>query len=259
MNDKNRQRHIAYEVLVILGQLALLTYITRLWPILLLVILGIFIAALRLLFLSSQKVEPVRPLPTLPPPQQPPTEKDLQSAAYTIVQCRITQILSAKFPEARWVWENPRAIEGILAGNPIYVLLNRAGGYRRGRVVIQQFQVVDIVFDEKQPTPTPSTPVPASDLNPARNPAPPAPVPEDDEEPMPENFGPLAFNWVESHVIDLNEQCNEAVAEGLSEYLIPAQELPVTESWDAICEALIHSDFRGAHCCDEGIIIEIEQ
>jgi hypothetical protein len=22
---------------------------------------------------------------------------------------------------------------------------------------------------------------------------------------------------------------------------------------------LIHSDFRGAHCCDEGIIIEIEQ
>lgn len=23
--------------------------------------------------------------------------------------------------------------------------------------------------------------------------------------------------------------------------------------------ALIHSDFRGAHCCDEGIIIEIEQ
>ena len=55
MNDKNRQRHIAYEVLVILGQLALLTYITRLWPILLLVILGIFVAALRLLFLSSQK------------------------------------------------------------------------------------------------------------------------------------------------------------------------------------------------------------
>lgn len=48
MNDKNRQRHIAYEVLVILGQLALLTYITRLWPILLLVILGIFVAAYRL-------------------------------------------------------------------------------------------------------------------------------------------------------------------------------------------------------------------
>lgn len=94
----------------------MLTYITRLWPILLLVILGIFVAALRLLFLSSQKVEPVRPLPTLSPPRQPPTEKDLQSAAYTIIQCRVTQILRAKFPEVRWVWENPRAMEDILAG-----------------------------------------------------------------------------------------------------------------------------------------------
>ena len=56
MNDKNRQRHLAYEALVILGQLALLTFITRLWPILLLIILGIFVAALRLLFLSSKKV-----------------------------------------------------------------------------------------------------------------------------------------------------------------------------------------------------------
>lgn len=133
MNDKNRQRHIAYEVLVILGQLALLTYITRLWPILLLIILGIFVAALRLLFLSSQKVEPVRPLLTLPPPHQPPTEKDLQSAAYTIVQCRITQILSAKFPEARWVWENPRAMEDILAGkrNGSYAFLHHGQGCPR--------------------------------------------------------------------------------------------------------------------------------
>ena len=139
MNDKNRQRHIAYEVLVILGQLALLTYITRLWPILLLVILGIFVAALRLLFLSSQKVEPVRPLPTLSPPRQPPTEKDLQSAAYTIIQCRVTQILRAKFPEVRWVWENPRAMEDILAGNPTSGTMGpiyRAAVGRRVRVIV---------------------------------------------------------------------------------------------------------------------------
>lgn len=134
MNDKNRQRHIAYEVLVILGQLALLTYITRLWPILLLIILGIFVAALRLLFLSSQKVEPVRPLLTLPPPHQPPTEKDLQSAAYTIVQCRITQILSAKFPEARWVWENPRAMEDILAGKNVMVPRSSENWYSPGKI-----------------------------------------------------------------------------------------------------------------------------
>ena len=73
MSNKDFKRHIAYEVLVFLGLLALLTYITRLWPILLLVILGIFIATLRLLFLSNTKVEPTKPVLALPPPSQPAT------------------------------------------------------------------------------------------------------------------------------------------------------------------------------------------
>ena len=66
MKDKEYKRHMAYEALVLLGLLALLTYITRLWPILLLIILGIFIATLRLLFLSSKKVEPLEPVLALP-------------------------------------------------------------------------------------------------------------------------------------------------------------------------------------------------
>ena len=100
MNDRNRNRHMAYEALVILGLLALLLYITRLWPILLLVILGIFIATLRLLFLASQKVEPVEPILALPEPkqQQEPTEKDMMSLAYLVIQRRITQILITKYP-----------------------------------------------------------------------------------------------------------------------------------------------------------------
>ena len=56
MNNKDRKRQIAYEVLMILGMLALLTFICRLWPILLLIILGIFAAAIRLLFLSGNRV-----------------------------------------------------------------------------------------------------------------------------------------------------------------------------------------------------------
>ena len=54
MTKKEWQRHMAYEALVILGMLALLLFVCRMWPILLLVILGIFAAALRLVFLSSQ-------------------------------------------------------------------------------------------------------------------------------------------------------------------------------------------------------------
>ena len=76
---------------------------------------------------------------------------------------------------------------------------------------------------------------------------------------MPENFGLIAFNWVEAHVMELQERCNEAIGDGLAEYLIPAEELPVTESWDEICKVLIRNEFPGALCCDEGIIIEFEQ
>ena len=150
MNDKNFKRHMAYEALVILGLLALLTYITRLWPILLLIILGSFIATLRRLFLSCKKVEPVKPTLALPPPSAPSTETDMQSIAYAIIQRRITQILRDRFPEVRWIWENPKAKEDIMIGNPVYVLLNRAGGYRRGRVVIQNLTVMDVVFEEEK-------------------------------------------------------------------------------------------------------------
>lgn len=254
MNDKNRQRHFAYEVLVILGQLALLTFITRLWPILLLVILGIFIAAIRLLFLSSQKVEPVKPLPALPP-AQPPTEMDMASMAFCIIQRRITQILQGKYPEVRWIWENPHAKDDILAGNPVYVLLNKAGGYRRGRVVIQNLHVFDVVFEEEKPKA--DAPAPVSPME--QKPAAPVSAPEEEEEDLPENYGLIAFQWVEAHVMELNDRCNEAIAEGLSEYLISADELPVSESWEEICKELIRNDLHGAQCCDEGIIIEFEQ
>ena len=254
MNDKNKQRHMAYEAMMVLMQIALLTFIIRLWPILLLMILGIFVAALRLLFLSSKKVEPVKPMEAFPPSAVPPTEPDMEDMAYFVIQRRITQILQEKYPNVRWIWENPGAKEDIIAGNPVYVLLNKAGGYRRGHVVIRNLHVFDVSFaDEKKeindPVLTPEN---------APEPAPPATPPADDDD-IPENYGLIAFQWVEAHVMELNDRCNEAIGEGLTEYLIPASELPVSESWEEICKELIRNDLHGAQCCDEGIIIEFEQ
>ena len=100
MNKKEFKRHLAYEALVILGVLALLLFICRLWPILLLVILGIFIAALRLLFLSAKKVEIIEPLPQLAKPAEP-TEKDVEDLAYSAIQRRITELVLADYPDAR--------------------------------------------------------------------------------------------------------------------------------------------------------------
>ena len=260
MKDKEFKRHMAYEALVLLMLLALLLYITRLWPILLLVILGIFIATLRLLFLSCKTVEPTEPILALPEATEPlvPKEHDVQTMGYWVIQNRITQILYRQFPNARWVWENPRARQDILQGERVFILLNQAGGYRRGEVLIRNLQVMDIVFDEtaepSQPVGTQQTENKKAQLDQKKEPDPP-----DEEEEIPEDFGLMAFEWVNAHVMDLNEQVNEAIASLKSSILISSQELPVEESWPDICRELERNDLFGASCQDDGILIEFER
>ena len=256
MNDKDRKRHMAYEAPVMLGLLALMLFMTRLWPILLLVILGIFIAMLRLLFLSSQSVEPVEPILTLPEPkpQYEPNEKDMKAMAYLLIQKRITQILEAKFPDVRWIWESARAQEDIFAGNPVYVILNRAGGYKRGLVLIRNLQVFDVIFDAAPQTDSPKPP-------PREEPPKQEPKPADTEEEddIPEDFGLVAFQWVETHIMVLNERINEAIGRRETSMLINAGELPLRESWTEICKELERNDLTGAECREDGIEIKFEQ
>ena len=84
-------------------------------------------------------------------------------------------------------------------------------------------------------------------------------VSEEDEDDIPEDFGLLAFQWVEAHVIELNERVNEAIGKRESSILISASELPVQESWLEICKELERNDLSGAICHKDGIIIEFEQ
>ena len=144
MQNKEFKRHIAYEVLTILGTLALLLFVCRLWPILLLVILGIFIAAMRLLFLSARKVENIPPL--LPAARPEPTDQDIRDMAFGSMQRRITELVTADFPNARWVWKTPNAIRNIATGNEVRILLNHAGGYREAIVVIRGLQVCSLTY-----------------------------------------------------------------------------------------------------------------
>lgn len=260
MKDKEFKRHMAYEALVLLGMLALLLYITRLWPILLLVILGIFIATLRLLFLSCKVVEPLQPVLELPAPKATsvPREEDVQHMGYWVIQSRVTQILLSRYPDARWVWENPRAKEDILQGNRVYILLNRAGGYRRGEVIVQNLQVVDILFEESQDSGKPGK-TDVKNENQSMNETVNDPDHPEEEDEIPEDFGLMAFEWVNAHVLDLNERVNEAIASLKPSVLISADELPVQDSWPDICKELERNDLFGASCRDDGIMIEFER
>ena len=245
MNKKDQKRHMAYEALVLLGMLALLTFICRLWPILLLIILGIFAAMIRLLFLSSRKIEVIVPLPLLPEPVKEATEKDVQVLAYSVILRRVTERVLSEYPEARWVWEAPNAEKLIQESQEVFILLNRAGGYRRAKVVIRNLQVVGIEYN------------PQVEENAVLEPEDNAPEPE--EEPEVQNYELLAFEWADAHIFELNARCNEAIGENLSELILLAEELPVRESWADICRELIRAGLTDVQCVSEGIKINLTQ
>lgn len=245
MNKKDQKRHMAYEALVLLGMLALLTFICRLWPILLLIILGIFAAVIRLLFLSSRKIEVIVPLPLLPEPVKETTEKDVQVLAYSVILRRVTELVLSEYPEARWVWEAPNAEKLIQESQEVFILLNRAGGYRRAKVVIRNLQVVGIEYN------------PQVEENAVLEPEDNAPEPE--EEPEVQNYELLAFEWADAHIFELNARCNEAIGENLSELILLAEELPIRESWADICRELIRAGLTDVQCVSEGIKINLTQ
>ena len=246
MNKKDQKRHMAYEALVLLGMLALLTFICRLWPILLLIILGIFAAVIRLLFLSSRKIEVIVPFPLLPEPVKEATEKDVHVLAYSVILRRVTELVLSEYPEARWVWEAPNAEKLIRENQEVFILLNRAGGYRRAKVVIRNLQVVGIDYN-------PQTEEEEATLEPENN------VPDSDEKPEVQNYELLAFEWADAHIFELNARCNEAIGENLSELILLEEELPVRESWADICRELIRAGLEDVQCVPEGIKINLTQ
>lgn len=239
---KDWKRHIAYEVLVIFVMMTLLMFLCRLWPLIFLFIIGIFITALRLLFLSPKRVEVVEPLPlpALPEPKDP-TEKDVKELAYSVIIRRITEFVTSDYPEARWVWEASNAKQLIEMGEDVFILLNRAGGFRRAQVVIKNLQVVGIEYNH-----APNKPFEPEDND------------TDIEEPQ-ENFDLVAFEWADAHIMELNKRCNEAIGEGMHEIILTSEELPVKESWNAICKELEKAGLDDVKCIPQGIKINLTQ
>lgn len=247
MNNQDFKRHIAYEVLVILALLSLLLFVCRLWPILLLVILGIFAAAIRLLFLANTKVKAIPPqAPLLLPPGQP-AEQPHQADTFSQIQFAVIEQVTASYPEARWVWKTPGARSQLLDHGEARILLNRAGGYREAIVRAADPAAVKLTFCGA-PTPPETAPTPSDS--------------EDDTEPAPEvpvNYEYLAFEWVDANVVALNERCNECIAQGRTSLLLEAAELPHRNSWPDLCQELKRNGIEDCCCTDDGIQINLKQ
>ena len=240
MNNREFQRRMAYEALVLLLLLALLLFITRLWPILLLVILGIFAGALRLLFLSSQKVRSVQP----PASASSSAAVDPELDSFSRLQAAITERVQEDCPGAKWVWENRNPRRSIRLGEPVAILLNRASGYRRADLRLSDGELAELIYQS----------VPSASRN--TKPTQPETV---FGEPMPENYDLIAFEWVDKHLLELNEKLNEAIGLGLAAHRLSPGDLPQPESWDAVCRELQRNGLRDVKADMDGILIKIRQ
>ena len=250
MKDKEWKKHIAFEALVILTMVLVLTFICRIWPILLLALIGIIIAALRLLFLSSNKVKVIQPMLALPAPKPELTERDVRDMAYSVIMSRISMMVTGSYPDARWIWAEPDARRRIENGEDVFILLNRAGGYRKAKVRIDNLQVQEIIYSFDEPEEPEDIPLDPNDVE--------TDTPVPDQQP-PENFELIAYEWVESHIIELNDRCNEAIGEGKYVVVLSTDELPDPKSWEAICKELIRAELTDVVCGPEGIIINLTQ
>lgn len=257
---KDDQRRIAHEILIILGLMLFLFLVLRMWPIVFLFILGIFAAALRMLFLSTKKVEVIQPAVQVEPPPAPAeTEHDVLRIAYGVIQTRITEEVARQHPHARWSWETPNAMACISKDEPVAILLNGAGGYRRAKVCIHnlQFQSLDFVSLQAAADSTA-----ASTAGKEQNAYADAAGTETEQTPAesaPVNYERLAFDWVEENLVELNQDCNEAIAHKADHLLIPEAELPTKESWPDICKQLLRNGFTLAMETDEGIKVNLPQ
>lgn len=256
MTKKEWQRHMAYEALVILGMLALLLFVCRLWPILLLVILGIFAAALRLVFFSSPKVQPIQPEQPASTAQQAVTNREAENAedaqSFGDLQTQITRWVRQEYPNARWVWKYPDAKARFQRGEDMAILLNRAGGYREAVIHLQGKRLFEIQYlcapAEKPQLEEPASP---QEEQPTMEEAASQPEPS-----QPEDYSLAAFEWVEAHLEELNTLCNECIAQKQDSLLLTGGDLPEPAAWPALCQELARN---GLSCRvqEEGVQIEI--
>jgi hypothetical protein len=248
---KGIRERVAFEVLVIMAALLLFCVITRLWPLVFLVIPGIIIAAIRLLFLSiRKKSEPPASPPAPPAIHRPDSELDVLRIAYGILQRRVTEQVTSRYPSARWVWEAPNTMERFADSLPLIVLLNHACGYRKAVVQTHNLQFRALVYETAGQA-TPDEPPPEIDDDGDTG-------SEGEHAPADEvDYALIAFQWVDSNLLMLNSQCNDAIAEGQKCLLIAAHDLPPYDSWVAVCEELIRNGFTEAAIREDGVTVSL--
>ena len=245
MRKPNDVKGFAQDALIIICLVIFLSFMFRFWPITILAI----IALLVVLVIRACKKQPQEEVVHEQPQERQSkliTDKDLFPLEYGVLTSKISQLVEQEYPGAQWIWERPNVRKLLQNGEEIFIRLNKAGGYRRVKVHITNLFVRGL---EVVPKANEQQVKPIQEKEPEVT----------KEEPMKVNYELMAFDWVENHIAELNERCNNAIGDGKDSILLTAEELPVQESWASICEELKRMDLSAVEMIPEGIKITLLQ
>ena len=111
----DKKKHLLHDILTVIMLLAILLTIVRLWPLLLLLLIGLIAYALWVLFHVAKQPVKTEPVPLLMLPA-PVTEQSILAAAFGLLQRKITEQVAMRYPNARWVWSMSNAFDQFAAG-----------------------------------------------------------------------------------------------------------------------------------------------
>jgi len=246
--NKEQMHKLIHEVLILLNVIACLSVIMRIWPVVLLALIGIFCAAFRLIFMNVKQPKQVETLPIIAQQavvsaEPEVNEQTMLRMAFGIFQTCVTKELLAVYPEARWIWDSAHPMTEFAKGGRIMLRLNHAGGYRKAWAVTKNLQFVELTFEGSEAGLQDQTP--------------------DDEETEYQkpvvNYELLACDWVAKNIICISTMANDAIARNDDICLIPGHMLPAPDSWPSICQELDRrGEFAGAVAMRQGIEISIK-
>lgn len=212
----------------IFGVIALLTYVLKLWPILLLVLIVVIACLAYTVFLDAQRkrqqafscdvgeymdsvFEPIQAALT-------GKERALMDR-FGKVQQGISEQLEVDFPHALWRWESSDPFSLMEADLPMRIVLKRAGGIVKATVIMKNGRFAGLEYCK------PAEKLESISLNGDTS-------LKQAEAPAEVDYSLLAMSWVDNNYTFLQSQ------EENERPYIPADMLPDRESWADICKEM---------------------
>jgi len=224
------------DTLISTGIICFFLFVFRLWPLVLLVLfVGLYLTGKRLI--GNLKIKPSNQEEiSLGAREQVHV---FEKTDYDLIVEQISFYVNDVYPNAKWVWEKPNAWSQIKNGEDVYIRLNKVGGYQKAKVCITDKSVtgIEVMSSTGEPTDTASLEVEEQKGDSER----------------------VAFEWVDSHIAELNEKCNDVIGQGNSELILEVSDLPEEKYWERIREELVKAELENVEIVPEkGIKIKLK-